>query len=76
MTTYSGRVAARMRELRVRSGLSAEEVVKRMNRFGYKVPIRTYYGWEAGESGPRLNALPAFTRALKLGSIKKIFPAK
>ena len=76
LTCYSGRVAARMRELRIRSGLSAEDVIERMGRFGYEVPLRTYYGWEAGESGPRLNALPAFAKALKLGSVKKVFPAR
>ncbi len=47
-TTYSGRYAARLRQLREKAGLTIEEMVEAMASAGYETASRTLYHWEAG----------------------------
>ena len=68
-TTYAGRFAARLRELRVAAGLSQAEVAKRLD-----VKQSTVSLWESGERAPSLNQLPAIAYALGVNEAEKFFP--
>ena len=76
VSTYSGRLAKRVRQLRDKAGLTAEQVVQRMARFGYQIPVQTYYSWEGGHRKIHLDAIPALAKALKLKSLIDIFPRR
>lgn len=76
MTTYSGRIAAKIRALREDAGLSVEEVVKNMAKNGYSVSVPTFYKWENGERKFNLDAIPAFAKAMKIKNLQSIFPEK
>ena len=58
LTTYSGRFAARIRALRDKTGMSADEFAEKhgFNR-------ATYYGWEVGKSFPHYDLLPKLAQA-------------
>ncbi len=58
MSSYAGRCGQRMRELRLRSKLSAHEVAKVLSKKGIRATYGAVYRWERGESDPPLNALP------------------
>ena len=73
--TYSGRVAKRLRQLRDRSGYSVQQVVERMERFGYALSIQGYYKWENGRAKVDLDAVPALAKALRLKTVKELFPS-
>lgn len=69
-STYSGRFAARLRQLREKAGLSVEEVVAlvtRHNDSGRSSPaVPSYYKWEQGSTSPHIDLIPVIARALKL----------
>ena len=48
-----------LRGLRTRSGLSAEDVVEKLNRRGIEISVKTLYGYESGVSTPRVNTFIA-----------------
>ena len=73
-STYAGRVADRLHELRVKSGFSAEEIVERVNRFGYELTKHTYYGWERGRTQINFNALVPLKKALRIKTVGDMFP--
>jgi DNA-binding XRE family transcriptional regulator len=73
-STYSGRVASRLKELRVKAGLTVEEMVERLSQRGVNVAVGTYYHWEAGRRDISLNAVPAIASALSLKKASKLFP--
>ncbi len=75
MDTYSQRLSVRMRKLREEAGFTVEEVVERMAKFGYEVPVQTYYKWENQRTVPRLDAMPAFAKSVKM-KVREIFPSK
>ncbi len=76
VSTYSGRVAQRLRKLRDRAGLSVQEVLERMERHGYHLSVQGYYKWENGRAKVDLDAVPALAKALRLKSLKDLFPAR
>ena len=76
VSTYSGRVAKRLRELRDRAGLSVPELLERLDRYGYSLSLQGYYKWENGRAKVDLDAVPALSKALRLKRIKDLFPAK
>jgi hypothetical protein len=47
--TYSGRLAARLRELRDSKGWSIEDLQARLTRYGATVPTSTIYSYEVGK---------------------------
>lgn len=73
-STYSGRVATRLKELRVKANLTVEEMVERLAKNGVSVAVNTYYHWEAGRRDLPLNAVPAIASALSLRKMSKLFP--
>ncbi|NOX54238.1 MAG: helix-turn-helix domain-containing protein [Planctomycetes bacterium] len=76
VSTYSGRVAKRLRELRDERGWPAEKVVERLNRFGYRIVLSKYYHWEGGRSKVDLNAVPALLKTFRLRDASEFFPPK
>lgn len=74
-TTYSGRFAVRIRELRTAAGLSIDELAAKMVAAGYQISAPTLYHWENGNRDPHLDAVPALAKCLWV-KIADIFPAK
>jgi transcriptional regulator with XRE-family HTH domain len=71
LSSYSGRFAARLRELREKAGLSVEDAAGALG-----VSLRTYYSWESGEYAPPLNKLPDLATTLNLKTVGGLFPPK
>lgn len=65
-TTYSGRLAVRIRQIREAKGLDVPTVAKRMKAVGYRVSPPAVYSWENGTHIPPLDALPYLAKALKV----------
>jgi len=59
LTTYAGRVAARLRSLREEKGWTVEELVKRLQKAGLAVEAPTLYQWENGHRSVALEHVPA-----------------
>ena len=57
-STYSGRFAVRLRMLRDKTGMSADEFAE---KHGFK--RSTYYGWEIGDRTPALDEFPKLAKA-------------
>ena len=51
LSTYAGRVAARLRELRESKGWSIADVQQRLARRRHKIPASTLYAYERGKAG-------------------------
>ncbi len=75
MSTYRGRWANRVRNLRLELGYTAAEVVERMEKFGYPVTLTSYYKWETNQREPDWDAMPALAKSLKV-KIVDLFPKK
>lgn len=67
-STYSGRVAVRLRELRERAGKSVEEVAKAL-----KIPPSSYYNYENGRTEPPLNSFRKIATILGV-NVRNLFP--
>lgn len=65
-STYSGRLAVRIRALRNEAGMDVDTLAKAVTKKGYKVGTSTLYHWENGTLQPQLDALPALAKALKV----------
>jgi transcriptional regulator with XRE-family HTH domain len=73
-TTYNGRFAERLRELR--DGRDVDAIIATIHKAGFKRCSKaTYYNWEGGVYDPPIAALPALAKALGV-SIPELFPAK
>lgn len=73
-STYAGRVAARLRELREKKGLTVEHMVNSLNTLhGANIKPVTYYTYEAGSRDLPLNLFPAVASVLGT-SIAKFLP--
>ena len=75
VSSYSGRFAERLRTLREKAKLTAEQAAEAVSEAGFAVAKRTYYGWEGGTRQPPFDALPAIAKALGQ-SIRSIMPAE
>ncbi len=71
LTTYEGRFAARLKMLREKAKLTAQELADAVG-----VIDRTVYHWETGHSFPKPNQLPVIAESLKLKSVRLLFPEK
>lgn len=70
LTTYRGRLAARIRERREEVGLSAIELGEILG-----VTRNTIHAWEAGEKALDWERLPALAKALRIAPGRLIPPA-
>lgn len=68
---YSGRCAVRLRKLRERTGLSADEVAKIMG-----VNKSSVYHWETGHAFPKVEQLPLLAKTLNCKSPRYLFAEK
>uniref|UniRef100_UPI0011A51BC1 helix-turn-helix domain-containing protein n=1 Tax=Gimesia alba TaxID=2527973 RepID=UPI0011A51BC1 len=68
LKTYSGRCAARLRELRSESGLSAKQVAEHLTKKKMSVSYRSILRWETAESDPPISVFPVLA---KLYGVKK-----
>ncbi|MBP3530498.1 MAG: helix-turn-helix transcriptional regulator [Thermoguttaceae bacterium] len=68
LSTYAGRFAARLRELREKAGLSQAELAEKT---GSKQ--RSVSNWETGTTQPSFNQLPLLADALKT-SVRNLMP--
>lgn len=71
---YLGRVAKRLKELRERAGLDADEAASAITRAGYQVKSSSVYRWERGETQPHFSALPAIAKAYRLSTCRLVLP--
>ncbi len=69
-STYSGRFAIRLYELRKKAGLSAEQVAEVLG-----IPSATYYNWEASRNLPSIDKLPELAEILGV-EIRTVLPKK
>jgi len=51
LNTYSGRVAARIRELREARGWSLDDLAERLKQNGTTIPVSSLYAYEVGRRG-------------------------
>lgn len=70
-STYGGRFAARLRELR--AGRDVMKIVASLKRSGHEIGRATYYNWESAAYDPPLNVLPALAKALGC-KVSELFP--
>ena len=68
-STYAGRFAVRLREMRKEAGLTVEELSEKSG-----IPPTTIYGWESGNHSPILNQLPNLAAGLGLADIGNMLP--
>jgi transcriptional regulator with XRE-family HTH domain len=64
--TWLGRVARRIRELRINAGLSVHEARKTLASHGYDVTIQSIYKWERGVTAPTVEAFPAIAKTYRV----------
>ena len=68
-TTYAGRFAARLRELRQAAGLTQKEAAERLGLSQHVISR-----WETGEHSPALRQLPAIAKIYGDIPAEKFFP--
>ncbi len=68
-STYSGRFAVRLYELRQKAGLSAEQVAEALG-----VSAKTVYAWESATNAPHAWKFPDIATLYKLKKIKDLLP--
>lgn len=65
-STYPGRVASRLTELRLKAGWSIEDVKARLSAMGVEIPASTLYAYERGKDGGGadlpLSLVPTFAK--------------
>jgi len=69
-STYEGRFAARLKQLRTKAKLTPEEVAEAVG-----VARSAYFNWEAGSNSPHVKYFPALACAFGT-SIRTIIPEK
>ena len=70
LTTYSGRFAARIRALRDKTGMSADEFAET-----HGFARATWYNWESGIRTPALEELPKIAKAFGI-PVRTLIPPK
>ena len=61
LDSYSGRFAARLRELRLKRKLTVEELSEKSG-----IPVQTLYCWESATRTPAIDRFPELAKALKV----------
>jgi len=72
-TTYAGRIAARLGELRTDRGWSVEQMAAKITKAGYPVAVSSLYQWLNGRIETQVNALPYIAKAFKL-TVAELLP--
>ncbi len=72
-STYAGRFAARLRQLREKAKKTIDQVVSDMENEGYSVAARSIYSWERAAHAPPIDAFPALAKALGV-KIRNLLP--
>lgn len=67
-STYSGRVAVRLRELRLKKKKSVKEIAKRLG-----VTIQAYYAYESNSSAIPFDRIPDLCELLRI-RVRDFFP--
>lgn len=75
LDTYSGRLGARIRELRTEKGWSVEQFWLRLHRAGIKASVATINSWEAGRTAMHLDECPRVAKIFGL-SVLEFLPPK
>jgi transcriptional regulator with XRE-family HTH domain len=73
-STYQGRFAARLKILRVKSGMDHEQAAKAITRLGWPVTKNTIYKWEQGRAYPHYTALPFVAEAYGVDTVRNLLP--
>lgn len=68
-TSYSGRLAVRIRELREAKRLTVEQLADKLD-----VSLFTVYAWESGTRDVTTNRIPALAKALGVKRVEDLFP--
>ena len=67
-STYRGRFALRLKELREEAGLSVEQFAEKSG-----IPVQTLYNWEKARRVPSMDQFPQISKALGV-SIDTLLP--
>lgn len=73
--SYSGRLAARLTELRTKAKLDSTAAAEAITKAGFTITMHTLYAWEAGRRRVDWDALPAIASAFRV-SIRSVIPAE
>lgn len=69
LNTYEGRFADRLKKLREKAKLSAQDLAEKMG-----VSDQAVYYWETGRSQPKISDLPKIAEVLCVKKVKDILP--
>lgn len=75
LTTFRGRLAARLVKLREDAGLDVEAASKAITKAGYKIGVQALYKWEQGNRRIDPDSLPSIAAVYRV-SIRSILPPK
>jgi transcriptional regulator with XRE-family HTH domain len=67
-STYTGRVAAKLRELRLKRGWSVDDVRDRLAMRGIEVSAQAIYKWETGLRPVPVDVIPVIARIYGYGT--------
>ncbi|MCI0537694.1 MAG: helix-turn-helix domain-containing protein [Verrucomicrobiales bacterium] len=62
-STYLGRLAARLKALRLKCGYDHKQAAAAITKAGWSVSVPTIYKWEQGRAFPHYIALPYIAKA-------------
>lgn len=74
--TYFGRIALRLKSLRLAANLDPERAAAAITKAGYDVSAPTIYRWEQGRTQPHVEAFPAVAKAYGLKSVRMVLPTE
>jgi len=69
LSSYEGRFAARLKSLREKAKMTAQEAAARMG-----ITEKTVFHWEAARSSPHVSEFPIIAKTYNLKKIKDLFP--
>lgn len=73
LSTFSGRFADRLRELRSKTNLTLHQVADKLRENGIDTSYRSISRWEAGETDPPIKAFPALASAYNV-TVRSLLP--
>lgn len=75
LSTFAGRIAARLVRLRTKAGLNVDEAIAKIAAHKYAVTRNTIYRWERAEVSIPCDALPAIAAAYGV-SVRSVLPSE
>jgi ribosome-binding protein aMBF1 (putative translation factor) len=74
-STYVGRVAAHIRKLREKAGLTVPELAEKIsNASGEDITAAAVYAWESGRQSPKIKTLPHIATAVGVAKVRNVLP--